>query len=60
MIEVRVHSELDAMKARAIELLTERHDDEEDVTVLTQGSVLDSFTAITAAAQAPTKTSRVW
>jgi putative ABC transport system permease protein len=45
MVEADSHRELDALAAEATALLTERHG-EEDVTVLTQEAVLDSFERI--------------
>jgi len=45
MIEVRAHPELEAAKRRVLEILTDRHD-EEDVTVITQDSVVGSLSEI--------------
>ncbi|MGH9750267.1 MAG: ABC transporter permease [Candidatus Polarisedimenticolia bacterium] len=46
MIEVGAHSEIDAARAQVLEILRQRHDGEEDVTVLTQDAVLAAFTRI--------------
>jgi len=46
MIEVGAHSEIDDTRRQVIAVLRERHDDEEDVTVLTQDSVLAAFNRI--------------
>jgi putative ABC transport system permease protein len=46
LIEVGAHSEIDAARGEILRVLTERHDNEEDVTVLTQDSVLQAFTRI--------------
>jgi putative ABC transport system permease protein len=46
MIEVGAHSEIEDTRREVIAILKERHDDEEDVTVLTQDSVLAAFTRI--------------
>jgi putative ABC transport system permease protein len=45
LIEVRSHQEIEAAKRAVVELLTDRHG-EEDVTVITQDSVLSTFSAI--------------
>ena len=45
IIDVRAYADLAAAKRRVIELLTERHG-EEDVTVITQDAVVASFTKI--------------
>ena len=45
LFEVRSHQEIDAMKKEVVRVLTERHG-EEDVTVITQDSVLSTFSAI--------------
>jgi putative ABC transport system permease protein len=45
LLQVRSHAELDRVKERARELLTERHG-EEDVTVITQDAVLTAFSSI--------------
>jgi putative ABC transport system permease protein len=47
LIKVRSHAELEATKQRTLEILTERHD-EEDVTCLTQESVVASLSKILA------------
>jgi putative ABC transport system permease protein len=46
LIEVGAHSEIDTARGEILRVLTERHDNEEDVTVLTQDSVLQAFTRI--------------
>ncbi|MFL6193650.1 MAG: ABC transporter permease [Thermoanaerobaculia bacterium] len=46
MIEVRPGADLEAAKVRVIRLLTQRHGDEEDVTVLTQDAVVSTFSQI--------------
>jgi putative ABC transport system permease protein len=46
MIEVGAHSEIDAARRDVMRILRERHDNEEDVTVLTQDSVLGAFNRI--------------
>jgi len=46
LIEAGAHSELDDLKSAVIQVLTQRHDGTEDVTVLTQDSVLASFNRI--------------
>lgn len=46
MIQVRAHADLEQAKDRVIRLLTERHDGEEDVTVLTQDAVVATFSQI--------------
>jgi putative ABC transport system permease protein len=43
LIEVRSHDEMASAERAVIRLLAERHDDTEDVTVVTQDSVLSSF-----------------
>ncbi len=45
LIEVRSFSEIDATRLAVIDLITERHE-EEDITVITQDSVLSTFSAI--------------
>jgi putative ABC transport system permease protein len=45
MIQVRQGADLEAVKARVIRLLAERHD-EDDVTVLTQDAVVSTFSQI--------------
>ena len=45
LIEVRSFSEIDATRLAVIDLITERHQ-EEDITVITQDSVLSTFSAI--------------
>jgi len=46
LVEVGHHQGIDAARDRTIAVLTERHDGEEDVTVLTQDSVLSTFQKI--------------
>src|SRR5206468_2253204 len=46
LIEVGAHSEIDAARREVMPCLKERHDGEEDVTVLTQDSVLGAFNRI--------------
>ncbi len=46
LAEVRSHQEMDAAKDKVIQVLKERHDGEEDVTVLTQDAVLSTFNQI--------------
>jgi putative ABC transport system permease protein len=46
LIEVGAHSEIDAARTEVMRILRERHENEEDVTVLTQDSVLGAFNRI--------------
>ncbi len=46
LAEVPIHADLDNAGERALELLKERHGGEEDVTILTQDSILTSFNNI--------------
>jgi putative ABC transport system permease protein len=46
LAEVRTHEEIGAAREKAIEVLKERHDGEEDVTALTQDAVLSTFNQI--------------
>jgi putative ABC transport system permease protein len=46
LAEVHSHEEIDRARLAALEVLRERHADQEDVTVLTQDSVLATFTNI--------------
>ena len=46
LIEVGAHSELEDVRKEVVRVLSERHDGEEDVTVLTQDSVLTAFNRI--------------
>ncbi len=46
LVEMRSHDELQAARAAAIDVLTRRHDDEEDVTILTQDSLLATFSRL--------------
>jgi len=45
LIDARAHSDLEAIEARVVEIITERHD-EEDVTCLTQDAVVGSLSQI--------------
>jgi putative ABC transport system permease protein len=46
LVEVAAHAEIDAARTEIIALLKERHNGDEDVTVLTQDSVLSAFNRI--------------
>jgi putative ABC transport system permease protein len=46
LVEVSAHAEIEAARAEIIDLLRGRHDGEEDVTLLTQDSVLSAFNRI--------------
>jgi putative ABC transport system permease protein len=46
LVDVRAHAEVEPACERALEVLKKRHDDTEDVTILTQDSVLGAFSAI--------------
>jgi putative ABC transport system permease protein len=46
MIEVRSTADLDTAKARVVQVVKTRHDDEEDVTVLTQDALISTFSQI--------------
>ncbi len=46
LAEVGSHEELDRARTAVIDVLRERHDGEEDVTVLTQDSILSTFNSI--------------
>jgi putative ABC transport system permease protein len=46
MIEVRGTADLETVKARVIETIKERHDGEEDITVLTQDALISTFSQI--------------
>ncbi len=46
LIEVGAHSEIDEARREVLAVMIERHDGEEDVTVLTQDSVLAAFNRI--------------
>lgn len=46
MIEVRSTADLDTVKARVIDVVKERHDGEEDITVLTQDALISTFSQI--------------
>ena len=46
MIEATSYAELNSVKADVLEVITERHDNEEDITLITQDSVLASFNQI--------------
>jgi len=45
LVQARTHADLESVKSAVRDILIERHD-EEDITVITQDSVLSSFTAI--------------
>jgi putative ABC transport system permease protein len=49
MIEVGAHSEIDDTRKQVMAILKQRHDDTEDVTVITQDSVLGAFNRVLAA-----------
>jgi len=46
MIETRSTADLEMVKARVIEVVKERHDGEEDITVLTQDALISTFSQI--------------
>ena len=46
LIEVDSHEEIEATRKAVISVLTQRHDGEEDITVLTQDAVLSTFDQI--------------
>jgi putative ABC transport system permease protein len=46
MIEVRGTADLEMVKARVIQVIKERHDGEEDVTILTQDALISTFSQI--------------
>jgi putative ABC transport system permease protein len=46
MVEVRSTADLDTAKARVIRVVKERHDGEEDITVLTQDALISTFSQI--------------
>jgi len=46
VVDVRAHSDLAIAKQHVIDVLKERHDGEEDVTVITQDAVVDAFSNI--------------
>lgn len=46
LIEVGAHAEIETTRRKIITLLTERHGGEEDVTILTQDSMLSAFNRI--------------
>ena len=43
MVEVTAHGEMDAVRRDILRLVAERHDGEEDVTVITQDAVVSTF-----------------
>ncbi len=49
LIEVKAHAEIDEARREVLLLLADRHDGEEDVTILTQDSLLATFNRILAA-----------
>lgn len=46
MIEVRGTADLETVKARVVQVIKERHDGEEDVTILTQDALISTFSQI--------------
>jgi putative ABC transport system permease protein len=48
LLEMRSHQELPAARAAAIDVLTTRHGNEEDVTIVTQDSMLATFSRLLA------------
>jgi putative ABC transport system permease protein len=46
LIEVGAHAEIETARRQVLDILKERHENEEDVTVLTQDSVLGAFNRI--------------
>jgi putative ABC transport system permease protein len=46
MVEVRSTADLDTAKARIVQVVKERHDGEEDITVLTQDALISTFSQI--------------
>jgi putative ABC transport system permease protein len=46
LAEVSSHADMDRARSQVLAVLTERHDGEEDVTLLTQDAVLDTFSKI--------------
>jgi putative ABC transport system permease protein len=46
MVEARNREQLNEVKAHVLKLITQRHDGEEDVTVITQDAVLQTFDKI--------------
>lgn len=48
LLDVGAHAEIERVRDRAVAVIRERHDDEEDVTILTEDSVLESFSEILA------------
>ena len=49
LIEVGAHSEIEDTRKQVLSILKQRHDDTEDVTVITQDSVLGAFSRVLAA-----------
>jgi putative ABC transport system permease protein len=49
LVEVGAHSEIEDVRREVLAILKQRHDNEEDVTVVTQDSVLGAFNRILAA-----------
>lgn len=49
LVEVKAHAEIDDARREVLLLLADRHDGEEDVTILTQDSLLATFNRILAA-----------
>lgn len=46
LIEVGAHAEIETARRQVLDILKERHDNEDDVTILTQDSVLGAFNRI--------------
>lgn len=46
LVEARSREQTDEVKARVLKLITQRHENEEDVTVITQDAVLQTFDKI--------------
>jgi putative ABC transport system permease protein len=48
LVEARSHEEMDTTRRHVLEILTERHDNVEDVTIITQDAVISTFGRILA------------
>ena len=46
LVEARSRDQLEEVKARVLKLITQRHEGEEDITVITQDAVLETFDKI--------------
>lgn len=46
LVEARSREQIDEVKARVLKMITQRHDGEEDITVITQDAVLQTFDKI--------------